>query len=132
MSSSMELFIKQLWLWCVHGSPARRGQKTTKGGVFLVWCTQLYFKHSGRFLCYPSMVLCHILMGLRDSEDFSTFRYRAFSPRRLCALELKSAKAGTVLGRNREGSLKQLMFGIWTPFTHQKLSYLIDKGMLSL
>ena len=98
----MELFIKQLWLWCVHGSPARRGQKTTKGGVFLVWCTQLHFKHSGRFLCYPSMVLCHILMGLLDFEHFSTFLYRAFSPRRLWAVELKSAKDGTVMGGKSE------------------------------
>ena len=131
MSSSMELFNKQLWLWGEHGSRVG-GQKMTKGGIFLVWCTQLHFKHSGRFLCYPSMVSCHILMGLRDSEDFSTFRYRAFSPRRLCSLELKSAKEGTVMGRNRGGSLKLLMFGIWTPFTHPKLSYLIDNGMLSL
>ena len=93
----MEPFNQQLWLWGTHGSPARRA-KTTKGKLFLVWCTQLYFKHSGRFLCCPSMVLCHILMGYLESEDFSTFLYCAFSPRRLWALELKSAKDGRKSG----------------------------------
>ena len=54
--------------------PRLGGLLKTKGNIFLVCSTQLYFKHSGRFLCCPSMVLCHILMGYLDSEDFSTFR----------------------------------------------------------